>query len=154
MLLLALVGGECVNAQRPVWDTIPVGDGDYLFQPLHLDGSYCSTQMPSSSGGFDYIYWNYNHDLVWSMMSNGQMTWMEFLHTYPDLASLSLGRHITGQEYTADEDMMVIGLAVCPTILTDMGQNFTSFFYEWQYEDSLGRGDTPIYSFSKATGNW
>ena len=43
----------------------------------------------------------------------------QFWHLYPDLASQNTGRHITGQEIPIpEEDLMVIGLAVCPTVLS------------------------------------
>ena len=71
LLLLALAGGVGVNAQRPVGDTLTVGDGDYLYQPLQLEGSYINTLTPVINI-IDPIYFLYNHQLVWSMMPNGQ----------------------------------------------------------------------------------
>ena len=51
---------------------------------------------------------------------NGQWSdFYEFYQAYPDIGMYG-GRHITGQEFACNDDLMVRGLAVCPTIFTDV----------------------------------
>ena len=63
-ILLVVLGGICVNAQRPVGDTIIMGSSsDYWYDSLYLDTGYIVGYIPSSNRRFihkydvDY-YWN------------------------------------------------------------------------------------------------
>ena len=126
ILFVVLFGGVGVNAQRPVGDTISIGDGDYLYDSLYFidRGDYDVT-------GYYYTLYNQGRgnssciDIFWSWYSAGlfssllgEMDQNALRHLYPDLAVYSGGRHITGQEFSTEDDLMVIGLAVCPTLYT------------------------------------
>ena len=122
IFILMLSGvGACVNAQRPVGDTLTVGTGDYLYQDsIHIGGSYnsLSTSEYLYYEDLDYVYNLYNNYVGRMLM--GQMTYSQLRHTYPNLVIDNAGPHTTGFEFYVPEDLYVRGLAACPQVRTDM----------------------------------
>ncbi len=128
LVSVMLLGSINANGQRPIGDTIPVGSGDYLYHNFHTSGSYHAFLFPygGAIGGdvnyyMDLYYFVYITNLrEFVLCPNGQWSdFYEFYQAYPDIGMLG-GRHITGQEFACNDDLMVRGLAVCPTIFTDV----------------------------------
>ena len=113
IVLIIALGGIVVNAQRPVGDTINIGEGGYLCNPLYATGTY--NPFLSDSVETDYLYTYYFTRYLYPLL-RGQMSYEDFIQEYPDLATRYSGRHVTGQQFSTSEPIMVIGLAVCPTI--------------------------------------
>lgn len=126
IILMTVLCGVGVNAQRPVGDTINIGGGDYYYSP-RFDGAGITYAYWSNISDFwsilDQVYSAYYYNTVRPFLQGqgqGQgMTDEQFLLSHPDLATVCTGRHITGQEFTTSDDVMVIGLAACPTIYID-----------------------------------
>ena len=114
LVLACVLGGIGVQAQRPVDDTLSIGEGDYLYIPPYITGTYRFTL--GQGNNIDAVYFEYYY-ILRQLLQTDQMTNEQFLQEYPDLATVCTGRHITGQQFSTSENMMVIGLAVCPTIL-------------------------------------
>ena len=110
-------------AQRPVGDTIIMGSSsDYWYDSLYLDPGITVGYNPSSNPRFhrsdvDY-YWYVMRPYFYNLLLQ-EMSWDTLLKYYPELTSCNGGIFISGMEYETMEDMMVLGLAVCPTIHTD-----------------------------------
>ena len=128
LVSVMLLGCMNANGQRPIGDTIPVGSGDYLYHNYHTSGSYRAFLAPygRAIGGdvnyyLDLYYYIYITNLrEYVLYPNGQWSdFYEFYQAYPDIGMYG-GRHITGQEFACNDDLMVRGLAVCPTIFTDV----------------------------------
>ena len=118
MVLAAALCGASVNAQRPVGDTINIGEGDYLYYHLYANGAYA--QFYGTSSRPELIYSSYWSWQLWTPL-RGQMNFEEFIQEYPDMACDFAGRRIVGQEFPQrTESVMVIGLALCPTICTNV----------------------------------
>ena len=122
LVSVMLLSSINANGQRPIGDTIPVGSGDYLYTNFHDSGSYRLCILPSRASlddnyyfYLDWYYMVYNRNLWNMLMGDGQMTYNEVLLLYPGIGWFN-GRHITGQEFTRNDELMVRGLAVCPTI--------------------------------------
>lgn len=120
LLVLVLLCGIRVAAQRPVGDTLAFYDntGDYWYSSIYqntafdLDGWNLN---PLYKIWTDYDFVRYKNMIA---PDRGQMSWDEYFHLYPDFAAPALGRHISGQEYAIHGDMVIIGLAVCPRVLS------------------------------------
>jgi len=123
LVSVMLLSSIKASGQRPIWDTITFEEVD----EYHFNAS-----AANCSGGHGYYKYlcvnNTLLDHLWSAYLNvlrnslnpgGQMSLDYFYQQYPELATGSTGRHITGQEYFAIEPMMVVGLAVCPTVVSD-----------------------------------
>ena len=127
LVSVMLLGCMNANGQRPIGDTIPVGSGDYLYHNYHTSGSYRAFLLPygRSIGGdlnyyLDLYYFFYIGNYVNYFLLPGQWSDLyEFYEDYPDIGMMG-GRHITGQEFECNDNLMVKGLAVCPTIFTDV----------------------------------
>ena len=126
-LMVLLVGGT-VEAQRPVGDTVLLGSNrEYLYDTLYLNpgdiAGYHPTLNPqpcSRSIYTDMLWDSYSYALRTVLFQSlPEMSWETFNQVYPDLCIHSGGIHITGEEFALTEDLMVVGLAVCPTIYTD-----------------------------------
>lgn len=115
IILTTVLCGVGVNAQRPVDDTLSIGEGDYLYIPPYSAGTYHHTLGRVNE--IDEVYREYYYTIR-RLLQSDQMTDTQFLQLYPDLATVNTGRHITGQQSPTSDDLMVIGLAVCPTVLT------------------------------------
>lgn len=119
IILMTVLCGVGVNAQRPVGDTINLGGGDYLYYPMnptelraywpHMGNTFC----------FDGIY-QYYYMYTLLPLLQGLTTDEDFLQLFPNLASWNSGRYITGEEIPLTDNVRVIGLAVCPTIFYDI----------------------------------
>ena len=57
VVLAAALCGAGVDAQRPVGDTINIGEGDYLYYPLYANGAYA--QCNGTIAQPDPIYSHY-----------------------------------------------------------------------------------------------
>ena len=122
-ILLVVLGGICVNAQRPVGDTIIMGSSsDYWYDSLYVDTGIIVGYNPSSNPRFHRSdvdhYWYVMRPYFYNLLIQ-EMSWDTLLKYYPELTSCNGGIFISGMEYETMEDMMVLGLAVCPTIHTD-----------------------------------
>ena len=123
LLLLVLLCCVRVNAQRPVGDTLVFYDntGDYLysliFQNTAYDLDYWAAPSYYLISLMDVPFLWYKNMVIPSWNSS-QMSWDDYFHLYPDAASPFTGRHIRGQEYAIHDDMVIIGLAVCPRVLS------------------------------------
>ena len=123
-ILLVVLGGICVNAQRPVGDTIIMGSSsDYWYDSLYIDSGYIVGYNPSSNPRFnkydvDY-YWYVMCPYFQNLLLQEEMSQDTILKYYPELITRTGGIYILGMEYETMDDMMVLGLAVCPTIHTD-----------------------------------
>ena len=117
IILMVFVGGVSANAQRPVGDTINLGNGGYLYDSMYDTGAYAPFMYDSLEP--DCVY---GHYWTWYLYLTlrGQMSFEDFIQQYPDLATRHSGRHVMGQEFSTSETMVVIGLAVCPTIYFDV----------------------------------
>lgn len=121
IILMTVLCGVGVNAQRPVGDTLNVGEGGYLYHPLYIDTTNVFNPFTGNLSSSDQIYsWYWVYYLKVPLMVGQITSFEQFTHAYPDLATSNAGRHITGQQFSTSETMMVIGLAVCPTIRTDV----------------------------------
>ena len=128
LILVILLCGVRVNAQRPVGDTVLFYDntGDYLYSLIFQNTAYnldlWAPTAPSNYliGSIDYPFSWYKNMFMpsWHTWNSSQMSWDDYLHLYPDAASLNIGRRIRGQEYAIHDDMVIIGLAVCPRVLS------------------------------------
>ena len=119
VVLAAALCGAGVDAQRPVGDTINIGEGDYLYYPLYANGAYAQCNGTIAQPEPYYrSYWTWYLKVP---LMGGQMSFEEFIQENPDMACDFAGRRIVGQEFPqTTESVMVIGLAVCPTICTDV----------------------------------
>ena len=60
-------------------------------------------------------------------------TILNYLHEYPNLSNLNTGRHITGCQFAApDDDIVVKGLAVCPIIINTEQLLDCAVDYRWR----------------------
>ena len=119
LLVLVLLCGIRVAAQRPVGDTLAFYDntGDYWYSSIYQNTAYWfgSWNISYFLNFIDYDLVRYKNMIA---PDRGQMSWDDYIHLYPDFASSNLGRHISGQEYAIHGDMVIIGLAVCPRVLS------------------------------------
>ena len=123
LVSVMLLSSINANGQRPIWDTITFEEVD----EYHFNAS--AANCSGRHGYYKYLCVNNTLlDHLWGAYINvlrnllnpgGQMSMDDFYQQYPELATASTGRHITGQEYSALEPMMVVGLAVCPTVVSD-----------------------------------
>ena len=122
IIIISAIGGLHVQAQRPVGDTIVIGGGGYLYNPLLTSYLYCD-HLGNTVFHLDPWYYEYIRN-TWLTFSGtpSQCTtaYQNYLLQHSDRATVQVGTHITGQEFSLDEDVMVIGLAVCPTIYEDL----------------------------------
>lgn len=117
---------------------------DYIFNASAANSSGChgynkfydvgSIALDAMWNGYSLVY------LRNLLNPGGEMSLDEFYHLYPELASQTSGRHLTGQEYDALEPMMVVGLAVCPTVVSDRESlskltsgPFNTHYWEWMH---------------------
>ncbi len=139
LVFVALLCGVDVNAQRPVGDTIAYGGGgEYWYDTAYTNGSCAYYRYMSYKNGLLDDAWTcYSLLLRMSEFQNSQTTsWVEFYHQYPDLASYCAGRYIRGQEFTAaSEELMVVGLAVCPTFVDDSELSWLLSNCEWYFSE-------------------
>ena len=126
IILMTVLCGVGVNAQRPVGDTVNIGGGDYYYSPRFDGAGSTYAYWPSIGDGgwvLDGAYGpSYYMTIRSFLQGQGQgqgMTDEQFLLSHPDLATINTGRHITGQEFTTSDNVLVIGLAACPTIYID-----------------------------------
>ena len=116
-----------LEAQRPVGDTLLFFDnnGDYLYSTsIYQNSAYNLRYSLMSNSRYNIsdelnAYKNL-FNLFWN--SNSELSWNDFINLYPDLAAPSLGRYTVGQEIDIYEDMVIIGLAVCPEVLSTAEQ--------------------------------
>ena len=127
LLIVVMLCSICAGAQRPTGDTLlfNASIGEYFYSPIIYNNcSYLphtiSTNIMNAFMGTCIDEWFRTYKTLYiPPFDNTQMTLDEYLHLYPDMAAPSMGRHISGQEYTLpDEDMVIIGLAVCPIVLS------------------------------------
>ena len=119
IIALLILGGIRVAAQRPTGDTLLFYDntGDYLYSSIYHNTAYWfgSWIISYTLNNIDDFFRTYKG---WIAPDRGQMSWDEYIHLYPDFAAPALGRHSSGQEYEINDDMVIIGLAVCPRVLS------------------------------------
>ena len=135
IILLTIMGGSRVSAQRPVGDTLDYGDGDYLYDSIQCDGAYHFVNGLTVTGtawgvyqwaGLDNMYSSYRGYLYDLLLAEG-LTDDEIRHLYPYLATPDGSPHITGQQFYPSEDLCVKGLAFCPIIRTDV-EHLSGYF--------------------------
>ena len=137
-----MLGSISVVAQRPVGDTILMGsNSEYLYDSVHLNGAYLPTlQYNTSNPNFpfqiilDNIWMSYYSSIFhyyWNMLDSA--TVLNFIHEYPNLSNYNTGRHITGWQFaTPDDDIVIKGLAVCPTIINTEQLLECATDYRWR----------------------
>ena len=132
-----------MHAQRPVGDTIAIGTGDYLYDTIHLVGSYYVSVDKYSY--FDPAYRFYLNDLYYRFIRFDPEinTWHAFFLAHPELFDNS--PHIGGQQFYTSEGgkgdtVRVIGLAVCPIV----NPKLPIIYDSW----GLGTGNVPIIDTS------
>ena len=130
MLVVSVSVG--VHAQRPVGDTIAIGTGDYLYDTIHLVGSYWVSTAQCSF--YDAAYEQYLNDLYYRFIRFDPEinTWHAFFLAHPELFFNS--PHIGGQQFYTSEGgkgdtVRVIGLAVCPTVNPYLPYMYDGFGY-------------------------
>ena len=137
LVFVALLCGVDVNAQRPVGDTIAYGGGgEYWYDSAYTNGVCAYNKyMGRYSMYLDDLWVAYSQLLRNALFQNSQTTsWDEFYHQYPDLASYCTGRYIRGQEFTAaSEELLVVGLAVCPTFVGEQALPQLNSYYFLDY---------------------
>ena len=119
LILVVLLCGIHVDAQRPLGDTVYFKiNRDYIYDSFsyqnaayhRLDAMYAiEIDIPFVTYKLTvlrYLLWTGGQENLWNL--------------YPDMAVRNAGRHIRGQEIAAPtEDLMIIGLAVCPVVLSE-----------------------------------
>ena len=98
----------------------PLSHETLYLNPGNIAG-YHSTLDYSSNRPFvlspDYLWSRYS--IYFRQLLLQEISYDTLAQLYPELITESGGIHITGEEFATTEDLMVIGLAVCPTIFTD-----------------------------------
>ena len=132
MLFVAVQLSICAEAQRPVGDTVTMGSNrDYLYESLYLSSGGGAGYNPTLSFAVapsphntytDFMWGGYSGRIIWRLLGEGEISWNELNQIYPELRAGTC-IHIVGEEFSTTEDMMVLGLAVCPTIYTDSLSN-------------------------------
>ena len=151
IILVAVMGGYCVQAQRPVGDTTYMGgDADYLYDTVHIAGSYFqSGYMFDSYLQLDIALTFYYQAVLMNLFQPPEGEELQFYLEHPDLATYNTGRFISGQEFYLSDDVMVIGLAVCPTVVTDVSQLRKTPLVNYDHGDYYRNG-LPIADTSMA----
>lgn len=141
LVLACMLGGIGMQAQRPVGDTTYMGgDADYLYDTVHIVGSYHQWgNMLSAIAGLDMVLVYYFQDVLSKRFQPPEGEELQFYFEHPDLATWNTGRFISGQEFPLSDDVMVIGLAVCPTLVTDVSQLIVMPLANYDYS-YWGRG--------------
>ena len=122
LILAALLFGVCVNAQRPLGDTVFFkNNGDYIYDSFSYQNPAYHRLFTPGSTEIDPLFHTYKSVVLrWMLWPGGQTTMEEFWNLYPDMAVWNAGRHSVGQGIaTPNEDLMIIGLAVCPVVLKE-----------------------------------
>ena len=127
LIVLIALGGVSVNAQRPVGDTLTLGsNNEYLYDALFLstggtagyNPTLSFTVPPSPHNTYtDFTWGGYSGTILWSLFG-GELNLITLRQLYPELFAGTC-IHIIGEEFATTDDLMVLGLAVCPTIYTD-----------------------------------
>ena len=132
VLMVMLAMGVGVHAQRPVGDTINVGEGDYRYDTAHRAGLfYISSGIHCY---YDYASLSFVFDILDRMpypdVNPGYFDEILLQRTYPDL--WYNGSHIAGQQFclSRDEEIRVIGVAVCPLVNPQLEDNIDSSWYQ------------------------
>ena len=120
-----MLAGVCAEAQRPVGDTVILGSNrDYRYDTMYLNpygiaGYYPVLSIPDDSWWIhpDVFWVDCRSSIMLSLLQ--QMDGMTFRLEYPDVYFSFTAIHITGKEFAVTEDLTVVGLAVCPTIITN-----------------------------------
>ena len=133
IILMTVLGGSGVNAQRPVGDTVTLGsNNEYLYNTLFLttggiagyNPTLSFTVPPSPHNTYtDFTWGGYSGTILWSLFG-GELNLITLRQLYPELFAGTC-IHIIGEEFATTDDLMVLGLAVCPTIYTDSISNIT-----------------------------
>ncbi len=140
---------DCISvvAQRPAGDTILMGsNSEYLYDTVHTYGAYLPTHMYNTSDSnfpflifLDNIWSLYYSSILryfWNTLGYATLdsaTILNYLHEYPNLSNLNTGRHITGCQFAApDDDIVVKGLAVCPIIINTEQLLDCAVDYRWR----------------------
>ena len=143
LVLIMMLDGSSVVAQRPVGDTILMGsNSEYIYDSMHLTGAYLPTLVYNTSNPnypFQIIldgewmrYWQlFLEPYLWNRLDSA--TVLNYIHAYPNLSNFNTGRHITGCQFaTPDDDIVVKGLAVCPTIINTEELLECAVDYRWR----------------------
>ena len=123
--LIFLLAGVCAEAQRPVGDTVILGcNSDYRYDTMYLNPYGIAGYFPTLTitHGVDWVltdaFWcDCRNSIMLSLLQ--QMDGRTYMQQYPDVYSYDGAIHITGKEFAVTEDLTVVGLAVCPTIITN-----------------------------------
>ena len=119
-----MLAGVCADAQRPLGDTILVGNNiEYLYDSVHLNGAYLPPLEHYTSYSnypifivLDGFWFSYLSSFLYPYYMDrlDSATALNYIHEHPDLSGYNTGRHITGCQFaTPDDDIAVKGLAVC-----------------------------------------
>ena len=155
IILVVVMGCYYVQAQRPVGDTTYMGgDADYLYDTVHIAGSYYPLgSMLANNVSLDIVLLYYFQDVLSNLFQPTEGEELQFYLEHPDLATYTTGRFISGQEFYLSDDVMVIGLAVCPTLVTDVSQlvmlPLANYLVDYDYR-SYYNGGLPIADTSMA----
>ena len=125
------MGGNYVQAQRPVGDTTYMGgDTDYLYDTVHIAGSYsrCGYMLTGQDSYLDAVLVYYFIEVLQNQFHPTQEDVFQFCLEHPN-HTINTGRFISGQEFSLSDNVMVIGLAVCPTVVTDVSQIVHTPYY-------------------------
>ena len=147
IVLMMMLGCISMVAQRPAGDTILIGsNSEYLYDSAHTYGACLHTLTYNTSDPnyhfqiiLDDIWAHYYSSIFhffWNTLGYttiNSATILDYLHEYPNLSNLNTGRHITGWQFaTPDEDIVVKGLAVCPTIINTEQLLECATDYRWR----------------------